>query len=127
MSLKRLAILGAVAGVLIAGFLAYDAYTFDPCEIVVRQSIPSPDRKKMVVIFEAKCGATVGSNTQASVVSVSSRFSRHRNPSFFSMDGQHQLTVEWKDDKTIAVAVPPGDKIYRRDTRADDVSVEYRD
>jgi hypothetical protein len=43
------------------------------------------------------------------------------------MNGQHQLTVEWKDDKVVAVVIPPGDKVYRKNTRADDVSVEYRD
>jgi hypothetical protein len=127
MSLKRIAIVAAVAGLAAAGFLAYDAYIFDPCEIVVHQSIPSPDQKKMVIIFEAECGATVGFNTQASIASVSVGFSPHRNPSFFSMNGQRQLTVEWKDDKVVTVAVPPGDKVYRKDTRADDVSVEYRD
>ncbi|HUN95035.1 MAG TPA: hypothetical protein VMU69_02205 [Bradyrhizobium sp.] len=127
MSLKRLAIIGAVAVALAVGASAYAIYVYDPCETVVHRSIPSPDGSKMIVVFEAQCGATVGFNTQASLASASSAFSRRKNPSFFSMNGRHDLVVEWKDDKTVIMSVPPGDKIYRKDARADDVSVDYRE
>jgi hypothetical protein len=127
MSLKRLAIIGAGAVAFVVGVLTYAIYAFDPCETVVYRSVPSPDGKRMIVVFERKCGATVGFNTQASLASTFSAFSQRRSPSFFAMNGRHEIVVEWKDDKTVTMSVPWRDKIYRKDARANDVSVEYRD
>jgi hypothetical protein len=124
---KKVAILSIGAAALAVGALAYYILNVDPCETIVHQSVPGPDRKKMIVVFEAKCGATVGFNTQPSIASTFVYFSRLRNPAFFSMNGQHELTVEWKDGKNVAVSIPGGDKIYRKDAQSDDVSVEYRD
>lgn len=65
------------AGVAIVGGALYIEYVtsiFGKCKTVVRDSIPSPDRRKPIVIFEKECGATVPFNTQASIASAGGSF-----------------------------------------------------
>ncbi len=129
---KDLVFLMAIQVVAIVFFVGIGAsvYTLiqeiSKCSVVVHKSIPSPDASRLAVVHEMGCGATVGFNTQVSIAPADRTFSRDRNPSFFSIRGQHDLAVRWVSDKVIEIEVPKAETIYGNDARVGDVTVEYK-
>jgi hypothetical protein len=96
------------------------------CETVVRSSIPSPDGRKAIVIFERECGATVPFNTQASIAPAGGSFSSEKNPAFFVVSGTQDIVARWRGDRAVEIAVIPGGDIFRSEQSVGDVEVEYR-
>jgi len=76
------------AVIAVAAFnIAYFMDGFGACKTVVRNSMPSPDGTKSIVIFGKECGATVGFNTQASISTTGSSFSPEKSDAFLLFPG----------------------------------------
>jgi hypothetical protein len=113
---------------MIAGGVFYISYLSGlvGCKTVVRSSIPSPDGNKSIVIFEKECGATVPSNTQASIAPAGESFSPEKNPAFFVISGSQHVIARWRGNRAVEIAVIPGRNIFRREQSVGDIEVEYR-
>jgi hypothetical protein len=118
-------LLAACAAVAIGGAL-YLASTFDPCQTVVRELIPSPDGSNSIVVFGRECGATVGFNTQVSIAPTGSSFSSDKYPAFFVVSGLQDVVARWLGQRAVEIAVIPGaEKVYRREERVGDIRIIY--
>jgi hypothetical protein len=98
---------------------------FGECKTVVRNSIPSPDGSKSIVIFGKECGATVGFNTQASIAPADGSFSPDKNPAFFVVSGEHVVLARWLGDSAVEIALQEGGKVFRNEQRVGDIKVVY--
>jgi len=118
-------LLAACAAVTVGGVL-YLASAFDPCQTVVRKSIPSPDSSNSIIVFGRECGATVGFNTQVSIAPTGSSFSADKYPAFFVVSGLQDVTARWLEERAVEIAISPGaEKVYRREERVGDIKVAY--
>jgi hypothetical protein len=102
------------------------AFSVMGCETNVKRLTPSIDGKRMIVMFEKECGATVGFKTQLSLSHSGRKFSSDENPPFLVVDGRHDLSVRWLGEKAIVVDLPIGERVLRNEQRVDDVVVEYK-
>jgi hypothetical protein len=119
------AIGGALAGEAI--YHVYQSKDFGECDVAVRSSIASPDGKRVIVIFEKQCGATVGFNTQVSIAPAGSPFSVEESPPFFVASDRLQMVVTWLGDRVIEISgIAVGAKIFKSMRGVGDVAIEYR-
>jgi hypothetical protein len=117
----------AVCAVMAGGalYVWYVTSIFGECKTVVRNSIPSPDGSKSIVIFGKECGATVGFNTQASIAPAGGSFSPDKNPAFFVVSGEHVVLARWLGDSAVEIALQEGGKVFRNEQRVGDIKVVY--
>ena len=102
------------------------ASAFDPCQTVIRKSIPSPDSSNSIVVFGRECGATAGFNAQVSVVPSRSSFSADKYPAFFVVSGLRVVMARWLEDRAIEITMIPGaEKVSLREARVGNIKIEY--
>lgn len=106
-------------------WMVVEAWDFD-CDAGDVESLPSPDGKLAAIVHERNCGATTPFNTQVSVVKRLPVAETSREP-LFVVHGQYDLPVRWIDDATLAIGVPAGERVYRKDTAFDGGRVVYED
>ncbi|MFO1057194.1 MAG: hypothetical protein U1E53_09525 [Dongiaceae bacterium] len=117
----------APIAVFAAGFVwVLGRLTAPGCEVTERASIPSPDGRHRAVVFSRDCGATTGFSTQLALLGAADRLSIGSDAALV-VDGRHELDVRWTADRSVAVAVPKGDRVYRRAASQSDVTILYRD
>lgn len=118
----------AMAGAVAAGYasLPLIEHTFFACDETDYRTIASPDGSLEAVVHERDCGATTPFNTQVSVVKRLPVAETSREP-LFVVHGQYDLPVRWIDDSTLAVGIPAGEQVYRKDTTFDGGRVVYED
>lgn len=126
----RARILPAILLAVVVAVTGYTAFrTIDPlfaCEIDIRASIPAPDGKTSIVVFENACGATVGFNTQVSVAPVGGTFSPASSPPFLVLSGRQDLVVQWLDGRVIEVRIPSKEDVLKREAVVAGITVTYR-
>lgn len=115
----------AALSISVACIAFYRISIFDPCVEVIRNTIPAPDQKAAVVVFERGCGATSPFNTQISLATMDQPFSSKKDPPFFIISGQRNLLVKWTGEKTVTVGAPAGSTIFKKENKVDEISVEY--
>lgn len=94
------------------------------CENEVAQTIPSPSGGLNAVVFHRECGATVGFNTQISIIP-SSRVLTNDSGNAVVVDGTSEPNVQWESDSRLSIrGLGPG-RIYRAEERVDGVSIAY--
>jgi hypothetical protein len=96
------------------------------CDLIVHKSIPSPDARRLAVVYEMGCGVTAGFNTKVSIAPADRPFSNDKNPPFLQLDEKHDLAIKWVSDKLIEIELPNAKTIHRNDPNARDVTVKYR-
>jgi hypothetical protein len=119
----------AVCAVIAGGALFIDSFMsdFGACTTAVRNSIPSPDGKKSLVIFGKECGATVGFNTQASIAPTGFAFSTEKSPAFFAISGEHVVVAKWLGDSTVEISsIPEKERVFKSEQRVGDIKVVYK-
>jgi hypothetical protein len=95
------------------------------CDVTQHASLPSPDGSKQAVIFDVDCGATTGFNTQVSIAPSNVAFDSKAAPPILVLDGRWSLPIRWIDDRALHIRIPEGERIYRKLTSTDDVTVKY--
>lgn len=99
---------------------------FGACRVVRQKAYASPSGRKLVVVVWKECGATVADSTQASIVARGRTFSPESTPTFLSMREHQDVLVAWSSEQAVRIGFIPGpDQIYKRETRAGDVSIAY--
>lgn len=118
----------AMAGVVAAGYasLPFIEHTLFACDEMDYRTIPSPDGSLEAVVHERDCGATTPFNTQVSVVKRLPVAETSREP-LFVVRGQYDLPVRWIDDTALAIGIPAGEQVYRKDTTFGGGRVVYED
>ncbi|TQF29893.1 hypothetical protein UNPA324_09885 [Bradyrhizobium sp. UNPA324] len=101
-------------------------HEFGACRVVRQRAFASPSGGQLVVVVWKSCGATVPDSTQASIVARGRTFSPESTPTFISVRGHLDPVVAWSSERAIRIGFIPGpDKIYKRDQRAGDVTINY--
>jgi len=108
------------------GSALYLASAFDPCQTVMRKSIPSPDGSNSIVVFGREYGAMVGFNTQVSIAPTGRSFSADKYPAFFVVSGVQAVMARWLEERAVEITIIPGaEKVFRREQRAGDFRIIY--
>lgn len=84
------------------------------CDAWDIRTIPSPDERFEAILHESDCGATTSYNSQVSVIRRVIGFEYSREP-LFSVHGLYSIPVRWIDEKTLAIGVPAGEQVYRKE------------
>ena len=118
----------AVGAFIAAGmfYISHVESGFGECTAIVRKSIPSPNGSKYIAVFGTECGATVGFNTQLSIVPIRSAFSYKENPAFFIISDKYDVTASWSGEDTVEIVVPSGAKILKKEGNIDGITVRYK-
>jgi hypothetical protein len=107
--------------------IAYFMDGFGACKTVVRNSMPSPDGTKSIVIFGKECGATVGFNTQVSIAPSGGSFSQEKSPAFFAISGEHSIMAKWLGDSTVEISsIPEGERVLKSEQRVGEIRITYK-
>lgn len=123
---RRIVIAGVVAILSLAVYFVTAWPGFDPCDTVVRRTVPSPSGKAALVVFERDCGATTPFNTQVSLLPAKKTFSPAAYPSFLSVRERQDLHVRWLDEASVEIVVPPDAQVYRQEPSVGGVAVTYK-
>lgn len=93
------------------------------CENEVRDILLAPTGALAVVVFERSCGATVGFNTQVSIVRSGNKPNGPGNA--LILDGKVPLTIRWISEREIVVEGASGPKSFKRESSVVGVSIVY--
>ncbi|WAC21211.1 hypothetical protein OVA24_07420 [Luteolibacter sp. SL250] len=97
----------------------------DPaCENEISHDLPSPDGRHRVVVFSRDCGATTGSNTQATILPVGGQLAEEGG-NVFSIDGQDSARISWTQDGRLAVVIAGDAAIYKKEDSVAGVGIDY--
>lgn len=95
-----------------------------PCENEVIHSVPAPSGRLKAVVFHRGCGATVGINTQVSIVEA-----RRELPddggNVLIVDDEAHLALQWMSDTTIAISGVPAHQCVKKEVEVAGVNVRY--
>ena len=134
-SMARLSRIAVALAVTIIALLAVGTYadsvfdweeTIGLCNVPVRSVVPNPKGKLSAVVFEVYCGPIPPFNTHVSLVPSGKVFSRKRNPDFLVLGGSYNLAVQWTGKSSLDVSVPATAKVFKNDTSAGPVTINYR-
>jgi hypothetical protein len=94
------------------------------CENEVSQTLPSPSGAMKAVVSHRACGATVGFNTQISIVPSNQRLPDDGG-NVVIMDGDVLLTIYWNSDSVLRVSGVTNAHVFKQETYVDGVSIVY--
>ncbi len=106
------------------------------CENEILAEYPSPDGKSKAIVFMRNCGATTEFNTQVSLLPAKEQLgTRPGNTVIADMgrggvpSGPHggpEVNIQWIDLATVTIAHSKNARIFRADTEAGGIRVQYR-
>jgi hypothetical protein len=105
-----------------------------PCETYVIQRIPSPNGELEGVVFDRRCGATSGFNTQLSIVVPGATPDEPGNALIVDADhglapvgpaGGPEIQVVWQGDSMLHVRLDRRARSFKQDTIVEGVRVVY--
>ena len=110
----------------IGGFILnrIDRYIF--CITEIHQTIPSPSGRLSAFVYEIDCGATTGFNRQVGFAASEWWFWFWQRPSFFSVHGQHDLSVRWTSEQSLEIVVPRNEVVYQQELAVDGIAIGYK-
>jgi hypothetical protein len=94
------------------------------CENEVSQTLPSPSGAMKAVVFHRACGATVGFNTQISIVPSNQRLPDDSGNAMI-IDSDVPLTVHWNSDSVLRVSGVTNAQVFKQETSVRGVSIVY--
>lgn len=94
------------------------------CENEVSAAVRSPSGKLKAVVFNRGCGATVGFNTQVSVLSAESALPDDKG-NVLIVDGRVPLALDWKSDGSLQIAGTLSSHIFKQESVVAGVRITY--
>ncbi|WP_153067370.1 hypothetical protein [Steroidobacter cummioxidans] len=94
------------------------------CENEISQTVVSPSENMKAVVFNRGCGATVGYNTQVSLLPASARL-QDAGGNVLVVDGTVPLKVEWESDVSIRIIGRLDTQIFKKEPSVSGVQVAY--
>ena len=95
---------------------------FDMCGNDILRSVPSPDGKLTVVVFQRDCGATTGFSTQGSVLRSGEKLPNESGMLFIMDDndgaaptgpgGGPEAQVKWEGNRQVLIQHHPRAQVY---------------
>ncbi|MFC3552483.1 hypothetical protein ACFOLC_15875 [Lysobacter cavernae] len=98
----------------------------DTCSNEVVQTVLSPSGQRKAIVFNRNCGATVGFNTQLSIIPAHDDLPPDSGNTLV-LDGTIPLRMKWQSDSDLTVLWSGSAKIFEQQRSVGDVSVTYRD
>ena len=118
-------VLLAFGGAATLVWMMVEAVEFD-CDAWDVGSLPSPDGTLEAVTHQSNCGATTPFTTRVSVVKRLPVAETSRE-ALFIVNGLYDVPARWIDQSTLAIGVPAGERVYRRNVAFDGGRVVYED
>jgi hypothetical protein len=103
------------------------------CGNQVIRRVPSPDGRRVAVIFERDCGTT-GFSTQVSILDGASEptgsgnvfiADTNLNAAPPALCGGPDVQVQWHDSKQLTIAHHPAARVFRRTSSQSDIAISY--
>jgi hypothetical protein len=94
------------------------------CENEISQTVVSPSGNMKAVVFHRGCGATVGFNTQVSLLPASARLPNDGG-NVLIVDGSVPLKVEWKSDAAVLITGQLNTRMFKQQSSVAGVQVAY--
>jgi hypothetical protein len=94
------------------------------CENEISQTVRSPSGKMSAVVFNRGCGATVGLNTQVSVLQSSARLPNDGG-NVLIVDDAVRLKIEWGSDAALRISGQLHTRIFKQEAAVMGVHVTY--
>ncbi len=94
------------------------------CENEVSEIVNSPSGKLKAVVFTRSCGATVGFNTQVSVLPVEVSLP-NEGGNILVVGGSVPLQLRWGSDSLLQIAGALPTQVFKQEKSAGGVSVTY--
>jgi hypothetical protein len=94
------------------------------CENEISQTIFSPSGKMHAVVFNRGCGATVGFNTQVSLLPAGAALPNDGG-NVLIVDSSVPLKIEWESDETVRITGKLDTQIFKQEESVSGVRVEY--
>lgn len=95
------------------------------CVNEVSEVLESPDGTKKIVLFSRNCGATTGSNTQASIIEMKQKLPDGGGNAFIVDKGTAK--VSWKKDGGVLVVFNRGVRVFKKEQTVSGIAFEYRE
>ncbi len=95
----------------------------DTCTNDVRASVPSPSGRLHAVVFSRECGATVGFNTQVSLVAAAEQPEDSGN--VVVLKGKVPLQLRWQSETELIVTGAAATEQFKREVLVGAVRVRY--
>jgi len=115
-----------VMGLLLGGGLGVAACSrLVQCEDTVLAESPSPDGSIVAVVFERDCGATTAKNTQICFRKRSEAHAPKAVKGFVVFESAERPRLQWTSERRLRIALPRDGKVFRRDTAAEGIAIEY--
>ena len=101
------------------------------CTNIIHREIPAPNGKMKAVIFDRDCGATVGFNTQVSVLPSGAKLPDDGG-NVFVADGGHgngtsgpYVSVSWTSDGELLVTYDKDARVFHNESSVGNIRVRY--
>jgi hypothetical protein len=94
------------------------------CENEISQTVRSPSGKTKAVVFNRGCGATVGLNTQVSVLPSDAALPNDGG-NLLIVDGTVPLKIEWQSDAELSVKGQLNTPIFKQEASVTGVHITY--
>lgn len=95
------------------------------CENEVSGAVRSPSGKMKAVVFKRGCGATVGFNTQVSVLSAEATLP-NAGGNVLIVDDDAPLALHWESDGSLQITGTLSSRIFKQEHVVAGVLVTYR-
>jgi len=101
------------------------------CSNQIRREIASPNGKMKAVVFQRDCGATVGFNTQVSVLPSSSNLPNDGGNVFVADGGRGNepsgpfVAVSWTNDTELLVTYDKQARVFHNESSVGNIRVRY--
>ena len=115
---------------LLAGGTACASLAGD-CSNQIRREVSSPNGKMKAVVFQRDCGATVGFNTQVSVLPSRAKLPDDGGNVFVAARGHGNgtsgpyVSVSWTNDGELLVTYDKDARVFRNESSVGNVRVRY--
>ncbi len=109
--------------ILLTSQVALGGCDLNPCENEVLERVAAPSGKLEAVTFARECGATVGFNTQVSVVVAGATPQESGN--VLILDGRVRLRATWLSADSLQILGVASARPYKQEYRIEGVSVAY--
>jgi hypothetical protein len=94
------------------------------CENEISQTVFSPSGKKYAVVFNRGCGATVGFNTQVSLLPAGTGLPNDGG-NVLIVDDPVPLKIEWESDEMVRITGQLDTRIFKQEVSVSGVRVAY--
>lgn len=94
-----------------------------PCENNVKQEVVAPDGQMKIVVFSRDCGATMGFNSQATILRAGEKLP-DQGGSVFVTD-KDDVTVQWDGPARIRVSMKGSGEDFRKESSVMGIEIVY--